>query len=521
MCILERRKTKQELHDSRFGLYERAVTFEGPEVYSKSLPIRGATLPGKLRVLCEQILLHLSEATKGRKTSKEDVRMVLNLKVDSKDRIWLLYSSSIRTVQSSKQFLSVGASTDNMIQNPLNVQDVIKLSPKIKLSQIANHDPNIVISNTKDYMLCPSCGLVRLGETFHPVPYKTIVTHYEQVMMTSNNQWPPPKDIIVSAGGVGFGKVVLNEAKQDHTVNTPAEVEEEELVIPPVIRHFHKRLKVEGYMRYRSDPLFLHKKCKLCENCFLSYAHLVSNSFQIKVPIKLDTELKHLGFDSNVREDDSSKDRDQIKGGLGTSSRKNKNTGGARPLNISHNDEHISSFGSEILIPTPEFPQAILEPPSVDIEEDVEQLMPLPYEIIESPSQPLKHLITMHDELEKKQIMKQVKKREIKAHVNPYEIPLKFVERKGSRKKKMKQVASKAKNRGDETTVLQDGYSGRQDAVKDLPVDGREEGVDYLSDALAELIKKVSEQVFSNIYRNTFYGVCFFYLFPTDIFFIW
>ena len=497
MCILERRKTKQELHDSRFGLYERAVTFEGPEVYSKSLPIRGASLPGKLRVLCEQILLHISESTKNRKSCKEDVRMVLNLKVDSKDRIWLLFSSSIRTVQSSKAFLSVGASTESLlntnhslIQNPLNVQDVIKLSPKIKLSQIANHDPNTVISNMKDYVLCPSCGLVRSGETFHPVPYKTIVTHYEQVMMTSNNQWPPPKDIIKSAGGVGFGKVVQSETKQGHGhIIDTTKMEEEDLVIPPVIRHFHKRLKVEGYSRYRSDPLFLHKKCKLCENCFLSYAHLVSTSFQIKMPIKLDTELKRLGFDTNVR-NESFQDRDHSN--TADSSRTKKNIRGARSSKLSYNvGEHISSFGSEILIPVPEFPQAILEPPqsAVDMEEDIEQLMPLSYKIIESPSQPLKHLITMHEALEKKQIMKRGKKRESKAQVNPYEIPLKFVERKSSRKKKMKEVASEDEKRGYEA-----------------PLEGNEDGIQYLSNAMAELIKKVSEKVsiYYSVLQNGF-----------------
>jgi hypothetical protein len=421
MCVLERRKTKQELHDSRFGLYERAVTFEGPEVHSKSLPLRGVALSGKLRALCERVLIHTSEATKGRRSCREDVRMVLNLKVDSKDRIWLLYSSSIRTVHSSKTFHSVGASeaqNTSIINSTLNVQDVIKLSPKIKLSQTANHDPTNIISNTKGYSFCPSCGLVQLAETFHPVPYKTIVTHYEQVMTTSNNQCPPPKEIIISAGGVGFGKLPPSETKCD------TKIEEEDLVIPPVIRYFHKRLKAEGYRRYRSDPLFLHKHCKLCENCFLSYANLVSTSFQIKIPIKLDAELKRLGFDSKGTLDSKilkssliAKDQVRVK---------------SRTRN-----EHIDSFGSEIYVPVPSFPSAIIDPPTKYFEEDMDQLMSLPYESIESSSQPLKHLLDMHEALEKTKT-KQKETKPTKIKINPYKVPLRFVHRTTGSKKKRK-----------------------------------------------------------------------------------
>merc|ERR1712194_789795 len=62
----------------------------------------------------------------------------------------------------------------------------------------------------------------------------------------------------------------------------------DEVVIPPVIRHLHNRLKIQGYRRYRMDPLFLHKTCNVCEHCFLGYAKLSSSNFQIAEPIRLD-----------------------------------------------------------------------------------------------------------------------------------------------------------------------------------------------------------------------------------------
>ena len=82
MCVLERRKTKQDLHDSRFGLYERAVTFEGPEVFSVALPLRGEILSGKLRSICERVLQYFSKDLIGVNAPCDSgIRMVLHLKV--------------------------------------------------------------------------------------------------------------------------------------------------------------------------------------------------------------------------------------------------------------------------------------------------------------------------------------------------------------------------------------------------------------------------------------------------------
>mmetsp|Transcript_7270 Transcript_7270/g.7426 ORF Transcript_7270/g.7426 Transcript_7270/m.7426 type:complete len:98 (+) Transcript_7270:513-806(+) len=43
ICLLERRANKQRLHNVRFGLYDSAKTFEGPESH------RGKVLANKIR----------------------------------------------------------------------------------------------------------------------------------------------------------------------------------------------------------------------------------------------------------------------------------------------------------------------------------------------------------------------------------------------------------------------------------------------------------------------------------------
>jgi hypothetical protein len=89
VCLLERRVNLKQLQDVRFGLYERAVTYEGPEYLSQAAPLRGSILPSSVQSICENTVSHIAEVS----FQKQQIcRMVLNLKVDAKDRIWLLWS---------------------------------------------------------------------------------------------------------------------------------------------------------------------------------------------------------------------------------------------------------------------------------------------------------------------------------------------------------------------------------------------------------------------------------------------
>jgi len=78
VCLLERRINQHQLQDQRFGLYERAVTYEGPEYLSVAAPLRGEILPSSVQQLCDEVVQHISEVS----FQKQQIaRMVLNLKV--------------------------------------------------------------------------------------------------------------------------------------------------------------------------------------------------------------------------------------------------------------------------------------------------------------------------------------------------------------------------------------------------------------------------------------------------------
>tara|TARA_B110000305_G_C19191866_1_gene516969 strand:+ start:108 stop:836 length:729 start_codon:yes stop_codon:yes gene_type:complete len=81
VCLLERRVNNRQLHDKRFGLYERAITYEGPEFHSNASPLRGNVLPSQIQRICENIVSHVGEVSFQKNRIR---RMVMNFKVDAK-----------------------------------------------------------------------------------------------------------------------------------------------------------------------------------------------------------------------------------------------------------------------------------------------------------------------------------------------------------------------------------------------------------------------------------------------------
>ncbi|KAL3794757.1 hypothetical protein HJC23_012767 [Cyclotella cryptica] len=294
MCILERRRTKQALNDKRFALFERAITFDGPDVHSVSVPLCGTVLAGRVENICDEVVRRianvLSENSQGKKYSNvnrdniennaefEVGRMAVNLKVDGNGKIWILWSNSIRL--DSKSNVNERSITESASQ-PLNMNTIVKLPSASKLSQVPSHDSKLKLDNKVSLSKCPSCGKCCKNELFQKVPYKTVINHFDKTLemlkyhSESNllHSWPPKDSVIRAAGGVGFGIAY----QQEHS--------EEAFIIPPVIRHIYPKLRTKGYNMYRGDSTFLQKSCSVCEDCFLAYATLTSNSYLMVYPV--------------------------------------------------------------------------------------------------------------------------------------------------------------------------------------------------------------------------------------------
>jgi hypothetical protein len=283
VCLLERSENIHQLHDHRYGLYERCVIYEGPEYYTTSAPLRGPVLSGQIQKLCESVVSHISEVTFGQ---KQVSRIVLNFKVDSRDKIWLLYSTSIRCID-MLEYTNPAEASATLQRQLVNIDSVVSLSNTVHLNPSKTYEKIV----PKKRIRCLSCARDTLEDMRHAVTYKAIIKHYEHILHLLSDSspsgtdvprndrqisWPPDAQIVEAAGGVGFGCLYITDVGD---VMTPAQVMHytkqrhvRDLRIPPVLHNIHYKLSLKSFERCKNDPLFLYKTVQVCEPCYLVYA---------------------------------------------------------------------------------------------------------------------------------------------------------------------------------------------------------------------------------------------------------
>ena len=286
----------------RFALCERAITFDGPDVHSVSVPLCGTVLAGRVERICNEIVRRMSQVL-AESVSKDDPpeqenlnggsngieRMVANFKVDGNGNIWILWMDSASpcrrhgSVDGKDRAAMPLADTANAPERSPVLETVVRLPQTTKLSQEPNHSKGHKPVNHAIQATCPSCSKDDGDPHFQATPYKTIITHFEKTMaMLEEDEetnpiifWPPKRRYIQAAGDVGFG-CLPSQLRKDGKQKKNRFSGETHL-IPPVIREVHPNLKAKGYSISRDDPLFLSKTCSICETCFLSYARTMSN----------------------------------------------------------------------------------------------------------------------------------------------------------------------------------------------------------------------------------------------------
>jgi len=63
LCNAERRVNLHNIWDRRYGLCERAVTYEGPNHYSQATPLKGQVLFTLIQQVCEELVKHIADIT--------------------------------------------------------------------------------------------------------------------------------------------------------------------------------------------------------------------------------------------------------------------------------------------------------------------------------------------------------------------------------------------------------------------------------------------------------------------------
>ncbi|ETM47739.1 hypothetical protein L914_07611 [Phytophthora nicotianae] len=304
LCLLERRVNVHAVHDARFTVYERGVTFEeggGAEALSRPEPVRGSMLPGMVQQLCERVVDHVTRVSYHK---FRIARMVLRLQVDSDDRLWLLWSSSLRLQP------PLAAITSDMPINEPSIRPLdIVSDAKVPLFAFAQGSGGgqVSLSSTMNPELdeeprpgqtrCASCAQVVALRALLPTTYKAVLAHFQHVLKFLRErvneekqvaiEWPPDERVVQQAGGVGFGILrYLKTVNASDDTNLPSASsgmkawQGREQLVPPVIRYMHPTLRPEDFARHRQDPIFLHKTVGVCERCCLVYADYATASLE-------------------------------------------------------------------------------------------------------------------------------------------------------------------------------------------------------------------------------------------------
>eukprot|EP01062_Namystynia_karyoxenos_P071210 TRINITY_DN66619_c0_g1_i1.p1 TRINITY_DN66619_c0_g1~~TRINITY_DN66619_c0_g1_i1.p1 ORF type:complete len:761 (+),score=261.29 TRINITY_DN66619_c0_g1_i1:82-2364(+) len=103
VTALYKRTNMHRLRDHTVGIYERAVTADGPPHYTREDLVSGKTRDEIVKI-CRNFCTHFESTEK-----KPVARVVLYFKVDERDHVWILWASSLR----------IGATKHSTVHNPV------------------------------------------------------------------------------------------------------------------------------------------------------------------------------------------------------------------------------------------------------------------------------------------------------------------------------------------------------------------------------------------------------------------
>lgn len=255
VCLLERRVNRLQMGDTRYDMYERAVTFEGAEFYSDLAPVRGAGLVTKVHEIADSMVQHVAGVTNDRIMIS---RLALNFKVDDRDRLWLLFASSVRLRDELKKSAKLSKADATRLaeqgfaNTPLELNLTLQVPQHVRQARTTSR-PVVLQCKCR----CPICSdLVADGE-FFDIPYKLMIEYEEQ---QAGSQKPLPE-----AENAPW-PMSIEEVAQSSGSNAPAQD------VPEVFRILHPRLTAEEYSRYRHDMVFLYRTVAICEACYVRYS---------------------------------------------------------------------------------------------------------------------------------------------------------------------------------------------------------------------------------------------------------
>ena len=279
LSLFEKCSNLRKLNDKHFDIYERAVTYDGEEFQSKIEPLKGRLLPERMQQIALNIAEHVSNITLEK---IKIIRMILNFKVDKKDRIIFLWCSSLRIDQGQrkKNLINVDnkslskINTDKASETRIKSVDEskIKLFPPDNINLFKYSIVGKPIQPHKE-AYCLNCGLNVENYRLYEISFKHLIESHEN-LKRDKQFFPLYQNLNMTSTGIEVmpfeeKKKNKNNDQKYNVINTLKENNFQNFIIPKVISRLYPKLSFSDYFSLKTNIIFLNKRTVVCDTCYL------------------------------------------------------------------------------------------------------------------------------------------------------------------------------------------------------------------------------------------------------------
>ena len=270
ICLFEKCSNLKKIFDNHYDIYERAVTYDGEEFQTKTEPIKGKNISNRLEEIGLSIVNHVSNITLEK---IKIVRMILNFKLDPKDRMIFLWCSSLR-IKSSNTYIQKNEDyyQKNFSEKKIKEAD----SEKIKIRPPENI--NIFKYNISGKSICPhqECTCLNCGQKveyyrLYEITFRTLIEGHDN-RKRDTKYFPIFEKINMTSCGVEVMNSMrenIDVGKENEVVETLKKNKLNNFIIPKVIQEIYPKLKPQLYFQLKNDTIFGNQITCVCDDCYL------------------------------------------------------------------------------------------------------------------------------------------------------------------------------------------------------------------------------------------------------------
>ncbi|KAL4466386.1 hypothetical protein ABPG73_019004 [Tetrahymena malaccensis] len=288
-CVFNKRVNNKKLNDTQYDPYERAVTFDGPEILSKAVCLKGKQISGEIRKLCESIVKRTSHVTYERTMIN---RMTLYFKADKDNRLYFQYCTSLRLKDEIKNIVKRRETNPEkyMFNNtPLVIESNFQKPQNTKNTySISNSRP----MRMENDLACLSCDMNYQFQDMMEIPFSFLLRfenfskdqnimkpHYledgmmafvenqQQISQNRNNKKNQVEVQLTNQQMMEF----MNSDNKFNFDQTKLYVGANQAPPHPLLAKIYPKMSKENYVQYKEKGYFDNLYIKMCHNCYYYY----------------------------------------------------------------------------------------------------------------------------------------------------------------------------------------------------------------------------------------------------------